>query len=495
MPNNSLKKKTITGIIWSVFSQTGTEIIAFIVGIILARLLTPEDYGLLGMVTIFVGLSNVFIRFSFGPAIIYKKGITETDLSSIFWMNLIIGFFFAILMILFSRTIAQFFDEPRLVLICIIFSINFIIGSLNVVQRSIFEKRLEFKVLAQVKVISSISAATVALTMAYYGYGYWSLVMHSVILLLAEAVVLWMKNSWKPAFIFEKKSIISIGKFSANLLGERTLGYFTETFDKALIGKLAGSQELGLYNKGWLGVLFPLKNIALVVANVIFASISSIQDDKARVGRLFVRAANVVTFVTMPLMFGIVFLAPELVVFVFGKQWMGMVTYMQIFGITGILSSIFTLTHPVFTGLGRTDTLFKISLIEKPLFIVSVILGYYLAEGQGTALGLLFAIGLSLVLRQYWIYKLTTVSIYEQYKTIRIILIPNIIMLFVLFVVRYFLLPISTHFLYLSISVIAGIITYGLASYILNISVLMEIKDYVLKFLDQRFSVKKNNMK
>jgi PST family polysaccharide transporter len=478
----NLKKKTITGILWGVFSRVGTEIIALVVSVILARLLTPEDYGLLGMVTIFVGFSNVFIRFSFGPAIVYKKGITEIDLSSIFWMNLLLGFFFAVLLVLFSKTIAQFFNEPKLVYICIILSSNFVIGAFNVVQLSILEKKMEYKTLAKIKVYSSVSAGVIALTMAHNGFSYWSLVAHSILLILVQGIFLWLQSSWKPAFIFEKKSIASISKFSMNLLGERALGYFTETFDKGLVGKLAGSEELGLYNKGWGGVLFPLKSVALVVSNVIFSSISSIQDDKPRVGRLFVKAVNVVSFIIMPLMLGAVFLTEELVLFVFGEQWVGMIPYMKIFGLVGIVSSIFTLTQSVFTGLGRTDILFKISLIEKPLSIISVIIGYYLAQGQGAAFSLLFAMTVSLVLRQYWIFKLTTISLFEQYKTLGIILIPNITMISILMLVKY-CMPNATHFVYLSVSFVMGVITYLLISMLLKISVLIEMKNYALKQL------------
>ena len=214
----SLKQKTVKGLSWSIIDQIGNQGISFIVGIILARLLSPREFGLIGMITIFIALSESFINSGFSDALIRKKNCTNTDYSTVFYFNLIVGILFTAILYFSAPAIATFFDESELIPIVRVMGIILIIDSLTIIQRTILTKRIDFKLQTRISIIASIGSGVVAIIMAFNGYGVWSLVIQRISRQALNSFFLWLWNNWRPKLIFSIKSFKELFGFGNKLL-------------------------------------------------------------------------------------------------------------------------------------------------------------------------------------------------------------------------------------------------------------------------------------
>ncbi len=399
MPHISIsnyRQRTIGGIGWSVIARLGTQGLRFVIGVILARLLSPEAFGLIGMLTVFIGFASIFVDLGFGSALIQKQDATPDHYFSIFWVNVGFGLLLMLMFMAFSPLIAQFYSQPSLLPLTMLISTNFFIGSLTIVQSSLLRKRLDFRRLAFVDLTALVISGSAGIIMASIGMGAWSLALQSVILTSLTVVLLWILSDWRPVMRFKWTAVRELLGFSTNLLGFSSINYWLRNADKLLVGRVLGASALGIYSKSYSIMLLPLTMISGTIGQVMFPSFSSIQDDKQRVARVYLRITRAIALVTFPMMVGLWMVADHFVLALLGHQWVGMIPILNVFCVVGLIQSIGTLNGNLYLSQGRSDLQFKVGVVVGILGIGAIALG--LRWGiQGVA----YAYGLYSVLVAY----------------------------------------------------------------------------------------------
>jgi PST family polysaccharide transporter len=374
---SNFRQTTIDGISWSVVGNVANQALNFTLSVVLARLLSPREFGLLSMVVIFTGFASIFQNVGLGAALVQYQDITEKHLSSVFWVNVGSGLVLTALFVSFSPLIGAFYDESLLIPITSILALQFLFGGLSTVHRTLFQKRVDFKTLSLTGILSTILAGGTAMYMAWAGYGVWSLVAQSLLNSATGAAILWVASPWSPRFLFSWEALRDLWSFSLNLLGTRSMNFWVRRLDDLLIGRFLGSDSLGIYTKSYGIMLLPLRSISGVIGRVMFPSLSSIQEDIARVRRVYLRMTGTIALISFPLMLGLLATVEPFVIGIFGPQWAGMIPPLQIFCLTGLWQSIATLNGNLYLSQGRSDLQFRVSLFTKPLLISGIVVGLY----------------------------------------------------------------------------------------------------------------------
>jgi len=320
----SHKAKTVNGLKWNLLDKIVSQGVGFAINILLARLLLPEDFGLLGMVVVIIGFAAVFKDFGLGSAIVQKKELTKDDLSTVFWFNLLMGITLTAVIYFAAPLIAGYYGR--------VFMVN---------------------------ASSTILSGSLAVILALSGWGVWSLVWK----MIAFTVVT------------KKKSLKEIMGFSLPLLGTQSLNYWVRNADNLLIGKYLGDIALGFYNQSYRIMLIPVKQITGVISKVLFPSLARIQDDKERIKMIYLKVVKLISFVTFPLMFGLCALAEPFVQIVLGEQWMPMVPVLRCLAVVGAFQSIGTLNGNIFQAVGETAYQFWVGLPPRILYIIAIVYG------------------------------------------------------------------------------------------------------------------------
>ena len=371
----SLKRKTIKGLFWSSLAQGWRQFSQVIILAILARLLTPEDFGLLAMATVFTEFSKFFGEMGIGYALIQKQDIRDEHYNSAFWLIFFIGFFLAWVLILGSKYISYFYKEPRLRLILQVISINFILGSIITVHQAILVRKMEFKKLAIRDITATVISGISGIFLAFIGYGVWSLVYQLLIFNVLNIVLLWKFVQWRPQLRFSIIHIKDIFNFTANLTGFNIINYFSRNIDKLLIGKLLGSEALGLYSLAYKLMLYPLQNISAVIGKVLFPAFSKIQNKLEKVRKAYLKMTEAISLITFPMMVALFAMAPEFINIFLGTRWVAMTTVLRIFCICGIFQAIAKNTGTIYLSQGRPDIQFKLQFLGTTIVTLSVLIG------------------------------------------------------------------------------------------------------------------------
>ena len=477
----TFRSRTIKGITWSVISQVGGQTFAFVVGITLARLLSPDDFGLVGMVMIFAGFAAIFRELGFGAALIEKKDVQQKHLSSVFWINIGSGVMLMTVFMLASPLIAAFYRKPLLTPLTMVISVNFLIGSFGIVQGTLMTKSLEFRTLSIINIFTAGVSGLVAVIMAYLGFGVWSLVVHCLLGSILGTALLWRYSSWRPTFVFKWEAAKELLRFSTSVLGTRVLSYWVRNLDNLLIGRFFGTGALGIYQKSYSIMLFPLANVSRVIGRVLFPSLSLIQDEKKRVKSVYLRSTRTVALFTFPMMLGLFVVCRSFVLGVLGAQWAEMISILKIFCFLGITQSILTLVGSLYQSQGRADLELKIGLILKLNLVVGIVIGLHLGI-FGVAVGF----GIASVVNSYPAFfyagRLVDLTFTELLKALRGIFACATIMAVLVWGLRQ-VLPLNlTHWMYLAIQVPFGILIYALLIHVLDIPAYQDLREILKEY-------------
>lgn len=477
-PSKLLKK----GIAWSSIGQIGTQVISFGFGIILARLLLPSEFGLLAMVLVFTGLADIFKDLGFGAAIIQKKEVSEDDLSTSFWLNVIVGVFLFSIFYFTSELIASFYDNPLMANITKVVAANFIISAISATHQSIVIRTLDFKLRAQFNLVSVLGSSIIGVYLAINDYGVWSLIISLMGRNILLTVLYWLNVTWKPKFIFNKKSFSNLFKFGSVATLNSFLGYLSKNADNLLIGKLLGDYSLGLYSRAYGLMLLPIRNISDGFKTAMFPTLSKIQDNKVEVKRLYLKSIKLVAFVSFPMMFGMSALCEPLVLFLYGENWMDMVPVLKLLSLLGALSSLMTFNGTIFYSLGRPEIETKIYLITTPILL----LGFFIGIEFGGLIGLAWA--LIIVELAFSFYKvsfmksLLGLTIPGFIENIKIIIFNTIVMFAILELINYYEVLNGIALIFeLLILFIIGFFTYFLLSISNSKEVVITFKSMIIK--------------
>lgn len=371
----SLRKQTISGVRWNFFGRIASQAFQFVSVVILARILTPEDFGLVGMTIVFTGFVRLFRDAGFGSALIQKTLVEERHLSSVFYANVVLGIALTALVAGLAPLIAAFFDEPRLVAITQVIALDFVIGSVTIVQMAQLKRALKFKTVTLIDMFSRAAGGIVAIGMALLGYGVWSLVLQGLASSVVFTVSAWTVCEWRPKRLFTMTAIRDLLHYSTNLLVFNVINYWTRNADNLLIGKLVGSAGLGIYSRAYGLMTFPVRQFANVIGQVMFPVLSRFQDDIPRIKATYLKANRLIALLTVPLMLGLLATTESVILLLLGPQWVDVIPVLQVLCLMGVKQPIGASMGWLLTALGRTDTLRKWAIYSGSVNLVAVAIG------------------------------------------------------------------------------------------------------------------------
>lgn len=368
-----LKDKTLSGVKWSAIGRFSTQGISFVIGILLARILSPSDYGVIGMIGIFMAIAQTFIDSGFGSALIRKKDCSDTDYSTAFYFNIAVGIVSYLILFFSAPLIADFFKTPILIDIVRVLSINLFLNSLSIVQTAKLTAAVDFKSQAKISLVATIVSGCIGLIMAYSGYGVWSLVYQSVSLSIVRTILFWIVTKWRPQRIFSKQSFNYLFGFGSKILSASILHTIYANLSTILIGKFYTTQDLGYYSRGESLASLPSSNLTSILQSVTYPILSKMQDDDSRliqVYRKYIRLTSLVIFFGMCLMAA---LAKPLILVLLSDKWVNSVIFLQIFCFALMFDHLCQLNLNILYVKGRSDLVLRLEIIKKTISISMII--------------------------------------------------------------------------------------------------------------------------
>jgi O-antigen/teichoic acid export membrane protein len=370
-----LDSKIRTGVAWSGAAQVGAQAASLVIAVILTRLLSPQDFGLVAMVVVFTGFASVFTDMGFGAALVQKLDLTQHHKNAVFWISVAVGALSTLIFAAAAPYIASFYGVPALQPITLAISIIFFINAFATVKFALLQKAMDFRSLAAAQLTATLLSGLIAIYLAFSGFGVWSIVAMYVATAAVNVAVLWIITPWRPDFSLRWDAVQDLSKFSRNLVGFSAFNYWTRNGDNLLIGRYAGSAALGIYARSYAILLLPVWQISGVITNVMFPAFSAIQKDVERVRELYLTSISVISLVTFPLTLGLLVVSQSFVLALFGDKWAEMIPILQVFCLLGLIQSIGTTVGWIYQSQGRTDILFRFGLFSGLIFIISFVVG------------------------------------------------------------------------------------------------------------------------
>ena len=411
--SESLKDKTISGLIWNLFERFSYQLVMFVVGVVLARLLSPADYGLVAMSSIFVGVSQVLVDSGFSSALIQKNDRTELDYSTVFVTNIVMSSVLCLILCAISPFIAEFYKEPLLKWIVVFCGVKIFLSSFIAVQSTRLLVNLEFKTRSRISIINSVISAVVSISMAFAGFGVWSLVVPEVFTIFASAIMFWHTQHWLPRFKFSKDSFRQLFTFGSKLLGSSIIEIIYGNIYTIVIGKKFSSTLLGYYSKGQGIANLPSSILMGTIANVSYPILSKIQTDNARLADAYRRMIRLAAFVIFPLMIGLAVLAKPLIEVLLTSKWANAAIYLQILCLSLMWYPIHSLNLNLLEVKGRSDLFLRLQIIKKVLGILFLIVSIPFGV-VGMCWGQVLYSLVSLFVNTYYTGQLIGVGLFRQ---------------------------------------------------------------------------------
>lgn len=368
------KSKIMSGLVWRYLERCGAQGIQFVVSIELARLLTPADYGLIGLITVFITVAQVFAQSGMGQALVQRKGADELDFSTVFYYSL--GFSVILYWILFAVApiIARFYEAPLLTSVIRVLGLVVVIGSVNSVQQAYVQKTMQFKRFFYSTLSGTIASAVVGLLMAYKGFGVWALVGQQISNQVINTIVLWFTVNWRPVLKFSFKRMKTLFSFGWKLLCSSLLDTLYQNMYSLIIGKFYSSADLGYYNKGQSFPMLIINNINTALNSVLLPVMAEVQDEKERLKSMTRRSIMTSTFVIFPLMAGLAAVSEPMVRILLTDKWLPAVPFIQFCCFTYAFWPLHTANLQAITALGRSDIFLKLEMAKKTIGIVTLII-------------------------------------------------------------------------------------------------------------------------
>lgn len=417
MAEGSLKNKTVKGVGWSALENVTRMGVTFVVSIILARLLSPEEYGLIGILTIFIAIFNAIVDSGFTNALIRKQDASDTDYSTVFYTNLVLSVVLAATLYCCARPIAVFFERPELVSLTQVMSSVVVINALAIVQRARTTKVIDFKTQTKITFISSIVSGAIGIAMAYMGYGVWALVGQQISNQLLSTIFFWIYNRWMPKFIFSWTSFKEMWAFGSKLLASGLIDTVWKEIYQVIIGKCYSPATLGLYTRAKQFADLFSSNLTVVVQRVSYPVLSSIQDDRVRLKGAYQRVIKTTMLPTFVLMLGMAVCAKSMIYVLIGEQWLPCVPLLQIICTFKMLYPLHAINLNMLQVQGRSDLFLKLEIIKKIIAIGPLLLGIFVDIYLMLAGSLVTSL-IAYYLNAYYSGPFLNYSIKEQVKDI-----------------------------------------------------------------------------
>jgi teichuronic acid exporter len=467
-----LKNNTIKGLFWSFLEGIGQQGIQFVISIILARLLLPEQFGLIAMLTIFMAIAQSFVTSGFGSALVQKQDASHLDECSIFYFNILAGFLVAGTLFLAAPWIAAFYRIPLLASLTRVLSLNLVINAFGAVHSALLMKRIDFKAQMKVSFLATALSGSIGVAMAYNGYGVWSLVAQSIGSNLFGTALLWVFLPWRPTWIFSLDSLRSMFPFGSKLLFSGLLETIFNNLYLLVIGKLFSATDLGYYTRAQQTQQLPVANLSSTVGRVTFPVFSSIQDDEERMKRGIRKSLSALAMVNFPLMIGLAIVAKPLVLVMLTEKWLPCVPYLQLLCMVGLLYPLHAINLNVQIAMGRSDLVFRLEIYKKAMITAMIFITYR----WGIAAMIYGQIATSIIayyMNSYYTGKLLSYPIVAQIRDFAPVLGLASIMGCVVYLAGY--LPVQSTMMLLFSQVSIGVVLYIFLCSLTRISSFTEI--------------------
>ena len=371
--NAGLRSRSIAALGWSAIDVAGRQGIQFAVTLVLVRLLSPAEFGLIGMLTLFIALASSIVDSGFGSALIQRKDITEEDKSSVFYFNAAVGAVMALALFFAASWIAGFYRQPILLPMTRWMSLNLFIDSFGVVQVALLTRTLNFRTQCKVSILAIVVSGATAVLMARLGYGVWSLVAQTLVYTAVSTALLWVVCPWKPTLLFRVQSLRSLYGFGSRMLVSGLLNTFFDRIQLTVIGKAFSARELGYYTRAFSTQQFPVALISFVVSRVTFPVFSQASHDIDLLRRGVKKALVSLMVLTFPMMIGLAVVAKPFVLVLFGPKWLPCVQYLRILSIAGALWPVHIVNLNVTMAMGRSDLFLRLEILKKILIGLGIV--------------------------------------------------------------------------------------------------------------------------
>lgn len=413
----NFKEKTISGITWSAVDSFANQGVHFVVGIIMARLLLPREFGLIGMTAIFMAISNTFINSGFTSALIRKNDCTQTDYSTVFYYNFGLGLLFYTILFFSAGAIANFFEEPLLKLIIRILGLDLIISSLTIIQSTTLTKRVDFKLKARITAIAGIISGVVGVIMAYSGFGVWSLVARIMLMASFNSLLLWFWNRWTPTLEFSTKSFRELFGFGSKLLVSSLIATTYQNIYYVVIGKYFSAQELGFFTRAQMFKNLPIDQMNTIMGRVTYPVLSQMRDNPIVLKGAYRRMIASTTFFSFTIMAIMAAIAEPMIITLIGENWRPSISYLQMLCFVGMLYPLQSLNLNMLNVQGRSDLFLKLEIIKKILAVPTIVLGAIFGIKIMIA-GMIVNSIIAYYINSYWSGKMVNYPMREQVKDI-----------------------------------------------------------------------------
>lgn len=477
----SLKQKTVKGTFWSAVDGISNQGITFLVGLVLARLLTPEEYGILATIMIFIAIANSIVDSGFSNALIRKLNARSVDYNTVFYFNLVVSVVLYGILYAAAPWISDFFHQPVLVEVTRVIGVVLLINAFAIIQRTMFVRNVDFKTQTKVSLIASLSSGTVGIGMAYWGFGVWSLVGQQISRQLMNTVFLWVYGRWRPALEFSKRSFRELFAFGSKLMLSGLIDTIYKNVYYFVIGRFYTSATLGQYTRAEQFNSIFSTNLTAVVQRVSYPVLSSIQEEPERLREAYRRVIKTTMLVTFACMLGLAAVARPLILILIGEKWLPAVEYLQILCFAGMLYPLHAINLNVLQVKGRSDLFLRLEIIKKSISVLPIVLGVFYGI-EFMLWGGVFTSVLSYGLNSYYSADLIHYSTWNQVKDILPIFFVSLVVAAVMWCVGF--LDLSVYVL-LPLQCVCGLVLAIFVYERLKLEEYIEVKSIVQSVLNR----------
>ena len=474
--HTTLKEQAVSGVKWSGISTGVITALHFITLAVLARLLSPSDFGLMGMVMVVIGFAQVLSGMGLSNAIIQRQDVPESHLSSFFWINVLSGIVLFVCITLIRQIVVIYFRESSLSNYLIFAALIFLIAPVGQIFKTLLMKELKFKTISKIEIPGMVVYSVSSIGLALAGFGVLSLIFGQLIRNIFTVIFLFFtfRKTWLPRLHFNIKEIKSYLSFGAFQMGEKTVNYLSANIDYIIIGRFLGPAALGFYTLAYQIMIFPLTKINPVITNVAFPAFSKIQDDNYRMRKGYCKAINYISMLTFPMLAGMFVVAPEFIILVYGAKWEPTIIVLQIFCLVGIFKSPGNPVGSILLAKGRADIGFYWNVFVIIIVSIAVIVGVNWGI-IGVAVAILLLQVPFFFIIQPIVNRLIDLKFSQYFKTIQSSFVCSVIMLAGVISLKVILGKINMLLLFIT-TLVAGMIIYIVSYYIKDRALFMELK-------------------
>lgn len=439
MGNESLKVKTAKSVAWTSLQRFMNIGIRFVSGIILARLLTAEDYGCIGMLSIFILISESILDGGFGSALIQKKSPTREDYSTIFFWNMGMSLTLYAILFLAAPFIADFYNMPLLCDVLRVQGVVLIINAFAFVQSNQLRKQFRFKKIAIVSLITTFVSLSITIFMAYKGFGVWALVTNYLVTAFIPAVVYWLTNKWYPMLVFSKKSFKELFSFGFYIFLSNIINNASNNVQGLLIGKFYSASTMGYYSKANSTEALASTSISSVLGIVSYPLYSEAQNDLKALANIIKKLTSSVSFITFPLLFLLISIAKPLFVLLYSDRWLQSVPYFQILCLAGLAICLQSLNSMSISAIGKSKVMFKWTFVKRGIGLLLIFLGIVFFGIKGLLIAMVLQSWVIYIINAWLVSKYIGYKLLSQLKDLLPIILLSLVAFAVAFSIGYFL--------------------------------------------------------